>query len=314
VERVATEVVARLQSTTLSAYTPPPGRLAEQFLALSHRHSLLWSPCNFGPIGHPCHVVTVHDVAPLRYPELFRRRYVLAYRAAAAALFRRARSVVTVSSFSADELADCELIGNGRAVVIRNGVDGLPITECQDDECAYRKTSYFLSPGTADPRKRSQLLVDAFEAAAPRGAELWLYGLKTLACTPRPVDGAGSSRSTKSLGRVTDAQLSHLYAHTLGLFYLSVYEGFGLPPGEAHRAGARVVVSDIPPMRELLDGHDNVTFLGSNDEIGEVMVDLISAASPENLCRTCATGLGLPTWARAAKEYDSLFAQVGRQD
>jgi glycosyltransferase involved in cell wall biosynthesis len=53
-------------------------------------------------------------------------------------------------------------------------------------------------------------------------------------------------------GHVRDAQLRWLYTHTRLLLFLSLGEGFGMPPVEARAFGAPVLASDLPVLRENL--------------------------------------------------------------
>lgn len=54
------------------------------------------------------------------------------------------------------------------------------------------------------------------------------------------------------VGHVTDAELAWLYAHASLVTNLSLDEGFGLPPIEAARFNAPLLVSDIPVFRETV--------------------------------------------------------------
>ncbi|MEJ7784161.1 MAG: glycosyltransferase [Solirubrobacteraceae bacterium] len=61
-----------------------------------------------------------------------------------------------------------------------------------------------------------------------------------------------SSGVVRLVGRVTPAELAWLYSRAAGFVYLSLDEGFGLPPIEALAFGCPVLVSDIPVFRETL--------------------------------------------------------------
>jgi glycosyltransferase involved in cell wall biosynthesis len=50
---------------------------------------------------------------------------------------------------------------------------------------------------------------------------------------------------------MSDGELKSLYAHATAFVFPSLYEGFGLPPLEAMICGCPVIVSDIPPHREV---------------------------------------------------------------
>ncbi len=53
------------------------------------------------------------------------------------------------------------------------------------------------------------------------------------------------------LGRVGDVRLRDLYAHASATVVASLWEGFGLPAGEALATGCPLVCSDIPALREV---------------------------------------------------------------
>jgi len=53
------------------------------------------------------------------------------------------------------------------------------------------------------------------------------------------------------LGHVPDAELKWLYTHARALAFLSLDEGYGLPPLEAASFGTGSILSDIPVFREL---------------------------------------------------------------
>ncbi|KQN45610.1 hypothetical protein ASE87_03345 [Frigoribacterium sp. Leaf44] len=69
------------------------------------------------------------------------------------------------------------------------------------------------------------------------------------------------------LGFVPDAQLIWLYGNCRFMVFLSLDEGYGLPPLEALSAGATVLASDIPVMREVLGG--SATYVDPLD-VGEI--------------------------------------------
>lgn len=60
------------------------------------------------------------------------------------------------------------------------------------------------------------------------------------------------SGAIRLTGHVSDARLRWLYASTSLLLFLSLGEGFGMPPVEARAFGAPVLASDLPVLRETL--------------------------------------------------------------
>jgi glycosyltransferase involved in cell wall biosynthesis len=83
-------------------------------------------------------------------------------------------------------------------------------------------------------------------------------------------------------GHVSDAQLRWLYGQTRLLLFLSLGEGFGMPPVEARAFGAPVLVSDLPVLRENLG--DEATYVDPLDEAA------IAHAVRDRLAAPRATG------------------------
>lgn len=107
---------------------------------------------------------------------------------------------------------------------------------------------YFVFVGPRDvPYKNAALVLHALDLLPETGrpAVLFVGGAPTLEAEFRP--GAGSA--TVRVARLSDEDLAAAYSGSLGLLYLSKYEGFGLPILEAMACGCPVVTcanSSIP--------------------------------------------------------------------
>jgi glycosyltransferase involved in cell wall biosynthesis len=66
-------------------------------------------------------------------------------------------------------------------------------------------------------------------------------------------------------GEVSDDELAAIYTGAHALVFPSDDEGFGLPPVEALACGTPVAVSDVPAMREVLDGRAILRDIGDLD-------------------------------------------------
>ena len=105
VQRYAMEIVRRLDGrcrvVTTGARDGIRGHRWEQgSLPMRCRGSLLWSPCNTGPLAVRQQVVTIHDATFADTPECFSRPFAAWYRFLLPRLARRVRRVMTVSQFS----------------------------------------------------------------------------------------------------------------------------------------------------------------------------------------------------------------------
>jgi glycosyltransferase involved in cell wall biosynthesis len=205
-------------------------------------------------------VVTVHDVAALRHPDLHPARHVQQQREQLATL-GRAAAIVTVSGATADDLVQLG-IPQERLVVARLGYTPLP--DPAPPAAGTLERGYLLTVGETSPRKGYDVILRALArlggntslvmAGPPAADEQHLRAL---------IAELGLAHRVMRLGAVSDAELSWLYGHATALCFPSISEGFGLPVLEALAAGLPVLASDIAPTRELagsaavyVDNHD----------------------------------------------------------
>jgi glycosyltransferase involved in cell wall biosynthesis len=76
------------------------------------------------------------------------------------------------------------------------------------------------------------------------------------------------------LGFVSASELVWLYENAAAFLFMSLGEGFGLPPLEALSFGSQVIASDIPVMREILGVHATFVDPTSVDELGYAIAQL----------------------------------------
>lgn len=107
---------------------------------------------------------------------------------------------------------------------------------------------YLLHLGTILPRRCLPLILEAFAAIAPRFPDLKLVlagqnHLPDPLVLDRAISASGFRDRVIRLDYVPEQALTTLYARARASFYLSTYEGYGLPPLESLAVGTPVVVS-----------------------------------------------------------------------
>lgn len=115
---------------------------------------------------------------------------------------------------------------------------------------------FLLYVGQARRHKRVDALIDAYAASGAyhSGIPLVLVGrdFAPHGVGAALVRGRACAHRVVLLDAVGDELLSVLYARAIALVHPAAHEGYGFPPLEALGAGARVIASDIPTLREVL--------------------------------------------------------------
>jgi glycosyltransferase involved in cell wall biosynthesis len=251
--------------------TPPHNRWEQVALplevALSRPH-LLHSP-DFIPCFHRYWraVVTVHDLAFLRYPDLLTmesRRY---YGQVAQAC-QSAERIIAVSHNTAKDLRDLLGAPPERVKVVHEGAgDGFaPLDRQQARQAVADRFGvagpFVLFVSTIEPRKNLETLLRAWAELHKREATAPARGKPCLLVVGRPgwlhekiyglVDELGIEGSVRFGGPATTDELVALYNGALALAYPSLYEGFGLPPLEAMACGLPVLCADTSSLPEVV--------------------------------------------------------------
>ncbi len=222
---------------------------------------------NFAPLGRRVRsAVFVHDVLFQTDPSWFTRSE-RAYLAMIPPLLTRADRVVTSSRVEAarirrrnPRIREVVAAGLGISAALRHDAPTRPV-----DGLVPR--SFLLTVGRLNVRKNLSTTVEAAVASGRLSAARPLVVVgepsgrtETLSAAARSAEASGSIRY---LGGVTDDQLRWLYEHCRLMLFLSLDEGWGLPPVEAANLGAPVLVSDRPVFHETLQ--DDATFVDPDD-------------------------------------------------
>ncbi len=261
VGRYTTELLKRLP--TVRTVRPPAllktflGHSWEQFVLPAHvRGNLLWSPANTGPIAVRNQVITVHDIAPLEYPEgyspAFRHWYDILWRR----LLPRVRAIITVSEFNKQRLIERLDLSPEAIHVTHLGVDhSYFFPRAEDDVQAVRRKhglpeKFVLFVGSLSARKNIRRLIQAWRQCKHTDASLVLAG-GVGAIGLAGGDLPDLPPRTIVIGRIDDADLPALFSAATLFVYPSVYEGFGLPPLEAMACGTPCLVSNLTSIPEV---------------------------------------------------------------
>lgn len=220
---------------------------------------LVHCPATFSPrVPDRPLVLTVHDVLPFRYPELFPRVVVAHSRLVWRRAIARAQRIITGSSHTRDELV--ELLGASpeRVAVTPYGVSErfqpLDVDRAWLGERFGLAGRFVLAVGTLEPRKNLVTTVRAFRVVSERvdDCQLAIVGGRGWRNDEFEAELGVASEHVRVLGRVGDEELVKLYAAADCFVYPSLYEGYGLPVLEAMAAGTPVVTSNTTSLPEVV--------------------------------------------------------------
>ena len=310
------------EALLLGQPAPPserPGRRAlwEQVAlprAVAHlRLDLLHGPMSALPVTARCRmVVTIHDLAFLRMPELvpvMRRRYLTAMTKVAV---RRARRIVTVSEHTKQDVVELLGVPEDRVVVTPLGVDarfqpvqGQALTAFLAAQGLVRP--FILAVGTLEPRKNLPALLRAFGQIASCiehdlvlvGPVGWLNGDidRTYLDLPDPI-----RERVRFAGFVSDDVLPAWYSAASLMVYPSLYEGFGLPALEAMACGTPVVTSALSSLPEVVG---DAALTGDATDVqwlADVMTNVLDDPALAAMLRTNGLERAAPfTWQATAR-------------
>jgi glycosyltransferase involved in cell wall biosynthesis len=250
----------------------PAARISwEQFtlpsLIRQRQIDVLHSPVNVLPERLPSRcagVVTLHDLAFLRFPQVLTRPKRVYHRIFTVRSIRKASRVIAVSESTKQDAIELVGVAPERVQTVYTCLDAkfsqLPDAEAIDN---FREKQglheggqgYILYLGTLEPRKNVTTLIEAYarlrtqyqraEKLVLAGGKGWLYD----AIFDR-VRQLGLESEVVFPGFVADSEQVLWYAGAAAFAYPSLYEGFGIPVTEALACGTPVVTSNVSSLPE----------------------------------------------------------------
>ena len=212
--------------------------------------SLLFSPIPEAPIFTKTqHVVTLHDLIPLRFFSRFSamRLYCRYY---VPQVLNQAKHILCDSEATAKDIVDFYQISASKITVI-------PLAY---DEKHFRfldlpTRNYFLYMGRHQPYKNLHRMIKAFASIAKLSdSEFWIAGSIDKRYTADLVAHIAHLNLTdhvKFLSYVSYAELPELINQAIALVFPTLWEGFGLPVLEAMACGTPVITSNLSSLPEV---------------------------------------------------------------
>jgi len=179
-------------------------------------------------------VLTIHDMMPLKFPELFPKKHTLMMRYFLPRYLREASGIICVSETTKRDLLS--FFPSLNPTVIPCGI--LPQKPRKDLE----REPFFLYVGSFEKRKNLKRIFEAYKILRKRG---FVHKLM-IAGKPEGIDQLPTSlpEGVEITGYLSEEKKWNLMQRATLLIWPSLYEGFGLPLLEAMSAGLPIVTSD----------------------------------------------------------------------
>ena len=268
-------------------------------------------------------VVTIHDLAPLIWPEDYLRLpYARLGHAWQYALAKRADAIIAVSDATRRDIVERLGVPEERVHMVSEAVDDAFAPPDHDEGRRVARerfgvpSRYVLYVGQFDARKNVRGLLRAFAAAADRDKDLRLVVVGDLGkLSARLHDALTTERVPRErvivTGFVDDAALAALYAGAECLLHAALLEGFGLTALESLAAGTPVVGYAGGAVAEVVGGAGLLVRAGDEDALAGALTRFLDdpALGASLAARTRARAAAF-SWDRAADETIAVYRRT----
>ncbi|MBE2233791.1 MAG: glycosyltransferase family 4 protein [Anaerolinea sp.] len=269
-------------------------------------------------------VITVHDLAFLRWPHFLTEESARYYGQVEGAV-ERADHIIAVSESTQNDLVKLLGAPADKITVVYEAADPLYRPMARAEALAALRGKYplpdefVLFVSTIEPRKNIVTLLHAYRRLLDAykldvglvlaGATGWLSDQIF-----ETVEQLDLQRHATFLGRVPNGDLACLYNLARCLAHPALYEGFGLTPLEAMACGTPVVVSNVSSLPEVVG--DAALLIDPNSP-EELAVALQRVLTDETLSASLrAKGLARArtfSWERTAEETLAVYRRTFNQ-
>ena len=210
---------------------------------------------------------------------------------------RRLKHIVTVSEQSKVDIASAFDIDSATIKVVHNGID----TEIFRPQPKTRRIPFrIMATASADqPLKGLSYLIEAIALLTPDYPQIHLVVLGKINAdgdSQQLINRLGIQAQIRFVSGVSTAELVTLYAETSLVVVPSIYEGFGLPAGEAMACGVAVVSTKGGALPEVVGDSGILVPVRDAKAIASAVADLLD--HPEK-----AQALGLKARTRILDKF-----------
>jgi len=227
-----------------------------------HKFDLFLSPDGYVSLRSDTPTLAIqHDIAFEHYPDFVPGLTSRYYKYYVPKFMAHAARIATVSEYSKADIVKQYGIAPDKIDVVYNAAKDIfqPITKDEKTWIQNQYTQgkpYLIYVGSIHPRKNLKnmlLAFDEFKKATPSDLKFLVVGAFGWQNSElgKIIDSMHFKDEVIFLGRQPLDTLAKLIAGSFALLYLSIFEGFGVPPIEGMQCGVPVITSDTSSMPEI---------------------------------------------------------------
>ena len=267
-------------------------------------------------------VVTLHDMLHWDHPEYIPDWRGKIYLKLVSGRIKSATQVICPSWFTASRAKEILGLSVNQITVIHQGVDKEFFSRRSPDavkqvlsEYGLKPGGYLLYVGNIKPHKNLQRLAEAYSIARKKGirARLVLTGKLEGLRAKEDVEKLMRFEGVIHIGEVKAEELPYLYSGARALVFISLYEGFGLPPLEAMCCGCPVLVSDAGPLPEVVGDAAITVDPFDVEKIADAIVKIVTDEElRKNLIKRGKEWVKRFSWQKTAFQTIEVYKKVAK--
>ena len=265
-------------------------------------------------------IVIMHDLIEFNVPNKFSKIKMFYRKKLADPITAyRANGIITVSQNSKNDIMKYLNISSSKIKIIYNGVDRKLFQKMDDVKAIgiFRRKKwpekFMLYAGTIDhPGKNAIMVIKAFEQLKNKkqyNGKLVLAGMPGAGFyfIENYIKTSDWYNDIILTGYVTDEELVALYSKCDVFVFLSLYEGFGIPPLEALACGAKTIVSNRSSLPEVVGDIGKITKIDNIDNICDIINQELMTNQDEIYMEKLEKHLVKFDWHKLGKQFEKIL-------
>lgn len=293
--------------------------------AFSNQINLLHCPAKDLPhYTHCAKVVTIHDLMLLKVDQLVSQKEICAFRNMVKLGLKTAQKIITGSEYAKKEMLDTFGKKYERKIKV---IHWAPEDNCRplqaDNRLALFKNKYSISSpyifafGGILPRKNIRRVLESFALFIKKVKKevklmiSWSIEPKVLQIFKNLSRDLGIEEKVIFTGFIPEEDIPFLLSGAEFLVFVSLYEGFGLPPLDAMACDCPVIASNVTSIPEVVGDAAILVNPYDINEIADAMVNLFNNSQlRKELIEKGRERIKHFSWDKAARETLQVYREV----